>query len=114
MSRLATDWRTADDVRRHEEAWDFDHTAPGVDCRVSPNVGDLMVAAMAAAGTRALVLGGRTACETDYLAASGAVFPAVPLAELVEFNRRTLRPDMDEAAEHARYAQIAGFFRRGA
>jgi hypothetical protein len=36
----------------------------------------------------------------------------VPLAELEAFNRRTLRPDMDEAAEHARYAQIAGFFRR--
>ena len=114
MKGLATDWRHADDVRRHEEAWDFDHTAPGVDCRVSPNVGDLMVAAMAAAGTSALVLGGRTACETDYLAARGATFPDIPLAELVAFNRRTLRPDMDEAAEHSRYAQIAEFFRRGA
>ena len=28
------------------------------------------------------------------------------------FNRRTLRPDMDEAAEHARYAAIAGLIRR--
>jgi len=114
MNRLSADWRHADDVRRHEEALDFDPTAPGVDCRVSPNVGDLMAAAMAAAGTFALVLGGRCACETDYLAARGAVFPQVPLAELEAFNRRTLRPDMDEAAEHARYAQIAGFFRRGA
>ena len=114
MNRLSADWRHADDGRRHEEARDFDPTAPGVDCRVSPNVGDLMAAAMAAAGAFALVLGGRTACETDYLAASGAVFPAVPLAELEAFNRRTLRPDMDEAAEHRRYAAIAGFFRRGA
>lgn len=114
MNRLASDWRHADDVRRHEEALDFDPTAPGVDRRVSPNVGDLMAAAMAAAGAFALVLGGRTACETDYLAARGATFPPVPLAELEAFNRRTLRPDMDEAAEHRRYAAIAGFFRRGA
>ena len=114
MNRLSADWRHADDVRRHEEARDFDPTAPGVDCRVSPNVGDLMAAAMAAAGACALVLGGRTACETDYLAASGAVFPAVPLAELEAFNRRTLRPVMDEAAEHERYTAIALFFRRDA
>ena len=114
MNRLAADWRHADDVRRHEEARDFDPTAPGVDRRVSPNVGDLMAAAMAAAGTSALVLGGRCACETDYLAARGATFPDIPLAELVAFNRRTLRPDMDEAAEHSRYAQIAQFFGRRA
>ena len=114
MNRLASDWRHADDVRRHEEALDFDPTAPGVDRRVSPNVGDLMAAAMAAAGAFALVLGGRTACETDYLAARGATFPPVPRAALEAFNRRTLRPDMDEAAEHRRYAAIAGFFRRGA
>lgn len=114
MNRLSADWRHADDVRRHEEALDFDPTAPGVDRRVSPNVGDLMAAAMAAAGAFALVIGGRTACETDYLAASGAVFPDVPLAELEAFNRRTLRPDMDEVAEHRRYAEIALFFRRGA
>ena len=114
MKRLAADWQHADDVRRHEEARDFNPTDPGVDCRVSPNVGDLMAAAMAAAGTCALVLGGRTACETDYLAASGATFPYVPLVELEAFNRRTLHADMDEAAEHARYAKIATFFRRGA
>lgn len=114
MTRLAADWRHADDVRRHAESWDFNPTAPGVDCRVSPNVGEIMAAAMAAAGTSAICLGGRSACETDYLAASGATFPDVPLAELEDFNRRTLRPDMDEAAEHSRYAQIALFFRRGA
>lgn len=79
-----------------------------------PSVGDMMAAAIAAAGQNILLLGGRWACETDYLAASGAVFPAVPLAELVEFNRRTLREDMDEAAEHSRYAQIAQFFGRRA
>ena len=114
MRMPATDWRHVDDVRRHKEALDFNPTLPGVDCRVSANVGDLMAAAMAAAGTFALVLGGRTACETDYLAASGATFPDVPLAELEAFNRRTLRADMDETAEHSRYAQIAEFFRRGA
>lgn len=77
---------------------------------MTPSVGDMMAAAIAAAGQNILLLGGRCACETDYLAASGAVFPSVPLAELEAFNRRTLRPDMDESAEHARYRLIAGFF----
>ena len=81
---------------------------------MTPSVGDMMAAAIAAAGQNVLLLGGRWACETDYLAACGATFPDVPLAELEAFNRRTLRPDMDEAAEHRRYAAIAGFFRRGA
>ena len=50
------------------------------------------------------------ACETDYLAASGAVFPPVPVEELERFNRETLREVMDEVAEHERYRKIAKFF----
>ena len=70
-----------------------------------------MAAAIAAAGQNVLLLGGRWACETDYLAASGATFPAhVTYEQMVDFNRRTLKPDMDEADEHARYRLIAGFF----
>ena len=50
---------------------------------------------------------------TDYLAACGRTFPAdVTRAEMDEFNRRTLREDMDEAAEMRRYVAVAGFFRR--
>lgn len=101
-------------VAEHEDA-KRDYTDPETDCRVSANVGDIMAAALAAAGTYAIRLGGSTACKTDYLAASGATFPAdVPIAELEEFNLRTLRDDMDESAEHERYAQIALFFGRGA
>lgn len=80
----------------------------------TPSVGDMMAAAIAAAGQRVLLLGGRFACETDVLAASGARFPDVPTAELERFNRETLREDMDESLEHLRYAKIARFFRRGA
>lgn len=79
---------------------------------MTPSVGYLMAAAMAAAGQSVLRLGGSTACETDYLAACGATFPAdVPLTDLVAFNRATLLPDMDEYREMRRYAAIAGFFR---
>jgi hypothetical protein len=77
---------------------------------MTPSVGDLMAAAIAAAGQNVLLLGGRWACETDYLAACGATFPEVPLAELIEFNRRTLCEDMDEAQEMRRYSMIARFF----
>lgn len=77
---------------------------------MTPSVGDMMAAAIAAAGQNVLLLGGRWACETDYLAACGATFPEVPLAELVDFNRRTLREDMDEEQEMRRYAAIASFF----
>ena len=107
-------WQHMDDVRRYLEAWDFNPTAPGVDCRVSANVGDIMAAAMAAAGSFALVMGGSAACETDYLAASGATFPDVPYDRLVAFNRDTLKPNMDEEDEWRRYAAIAGFWRRAA
>lgn len=112
--KTKTDFRMFDDVRRSAGPESY-HTPDDVDCRITANVGDLMAAALAAAGTYAIRLGGSTACKTDYLAASGATFPAdVPIAELEEFNRRTLRDDMDESAEHERYAQIALFFGRGA
>ncbi len=116
--RLSTlKWCHVNDVQRVVEYGDSrcDLTDPETNCRVSANVGDLMAVALAAAGTYAIRLGGSTACKTDYLAASGATFPAdVPIAELEEFNRRTLRDDMDESAEHERYAQIAQFFGRSA
>ena len=76
------------------------------------NVGALAAAMLAAAGATVCDFG-RTPCETDYLAISGAVFPSdVPREELEEFNRRTLRECMSEADEHARYAAIAKFFHR--
>ena len=87
------------------------HTPADVDCRVTPNVGELMAAALAAAGSYAIVTGGRVPCETDYLAASGATFPAsVTTDQMIEFNRATLKPEMTEADEYARYRLIAGFF----
>ena len=109
--RVRTDWGTFKDVRRcaGPEAY---HTGDDVDCRVSANVGDIMAAALAAAGSFALCVGGRTPCETDYLAASGAVFPPVPAEELERFNRETMHDLMDEAAEHRRYEKIALFFRK--
>lgn len=109
--KVKTDFRMFDDVRRSAgpEAY---HTPEDVDCRITANVGDLMAAALAAAGSYAIRLGGSVACETDYLAASGATFPAhVTYEQMVDFNRRTLKPDMDEADEMARYASIAYFWR---
>lgn len=112
--RVRTDWGTFKDVRRCAGP-DVYLTGDDVDCRVSANVGDIMAAALAAAGSFALCVGGRTPCETDYLAASGATFPAsVTYEQMVDFNRRTLRPEMDEADEQVRYAAIATFFHRGA
>ena len=112
MTATRTDWRHFEDVRRDGDLRNppkFAEPVHGFGC----NVGELMAAEMAAAGTQALVLGGQTPCETDYLAASGATFPVdVPRAEMDEFNRRTLRPEMDEADEFARYAAIAKFFGR--
>ncbi len=103
------------DVQRVAEYEDAkrDYTDLETDCRVSANVGDLMAVALAAAGSFAIIKGGATACETDFLAASGATFPAtVTYEQMVDFNRRTLRPVMDEADEMARYAAIADFFNR--
>lgn len=76
-------------------------------------VGSMAAAMLAAAGATACDPAGRITCETDYLAISGATFPPdVTREEMEAFNRRTLREVMDEAAEQARYAAIAGFWRR--
>lgn len=108
--KVKTDWRHLDDVRRVSAFAESAHIDPAIDCRVSANVGDIMAATLAAAGAFALCIGGCTPCETDYLAASGAVFPPVPVEELERFNRETMRDFMDEAAEHERYRKIAQFF----
>ena len=77
------------------------------------NVGTMAAVMLAVAGATLCNSAGRCTCETDYLAISGAVFPAdVTREELEAFNRRTLREDMDEAAEMRRYVAIAGFFKR--
>lgn len=108
---MKTDWQTFEDVRR-SAGHEVYHTPEDIDCRTTPNVGELMAAAMAAAGSIALRMGGRTACETDYLAASGARFPAsVTYEQMVAFNRRTMKPVMEESDEMARYAAIAEFWR---
>lgn len=110
MKALKTDYANFREVLRTMPPEPY-HTPADIDCRMTPNVGALMAAALAAAGSYAIVTGGRVPCETDYLAASGATFPAhVTYEQMVDFNRRTLKPDMDEAAEHARYRLIAGFF----
>lgn len=109
--KTKTDFRMFDDVRRSAGPESY-HTPDDVDCRITANVGAIMAAALAAAGSSALCIGGHTACETDYLAASGAVFPPVPAEELERFNRETMHDFMDEAAEHRRYEKIALFFRR--
>ena len=79
---------------------------------VVANVGDMVAAAMAAAGMSLCDFAGRIRCETDYLAISGATFPSVPAVELEAFNRKTLRPNMTEADEFERYRLIATFFHR--
>lgn len=110
--KLKPDWRHADDVQRVAAFAEAVPADPEINYRVLANVGDLMAAALAAAGSYAIRIGGSVACETDYLAASGATFPAdVPIADLVAFNRATLKPDMDEHLEMRRYALIARFFK---
>lgn len=79
---------------------------------IAANVGDMMAAAMAAAGMTLCDFACRIRCETDYLAISGATFPDVSLDELDAFNRKTLKPDMTEADEFERYRLIASFFHR--
>ena len=71
---------------------------------------DVLAIAMSA-GKKTIIQGCRFPCKTDYLAASGAVFPEVPYEKLVEFNERTLRFLRDERDEERRYAKIADFFR---
>ena len=75
------------------------------------NVGAMAADMLAAAGATLCDFAGRVTCETDYLAISGAQFPAdIPMDELLAFNRRTLRENMTEADERARYEKIADFF----
>ena len=111
MSRK-TDWRTFTDVRRVMEFQEPQRATETSGC-FGGNVGAIAAAVLAAAGSTLCNVAGRVACETDYLAISGAVFPPdVPREELEDFNRRTLRDVMDEADEHARYSAIAKFFHR--
>ncbi len=106
-----TDRRLVEDIARTIAAHQVDRTDLETDCRVSPNVGELMAAAMAAAGAYAFTMGGREACETDFLAASGAVFPkSITEAEMVRFNAETMEEIMDEEREFIRYKKIALFF----
>ena len=80
---------------------------------LTASVGALVAAAMAAAGQSPILMGGRIMCETDYLAASGATFPAsVTRDEMERFNRRTLREVMTEEDDMRRYAAIASFWRK--
>ena len=79
---------------------------------IAANVGDMMAAAMAAAGMTLCDQACRIRCETDYLAISGMTFPDVPFDELDAFNKKTLKPNMTEADEFDRYRLIATFFHR--
>lgn len=105
-------WQHIKDVRRvaDHKANKILSNMPEADEKVSANVGELMAAALAAAGTLNIICGGSTPCETDYLAAQGATFPSVSREALEEFNRRTMFEAMDEAAEMRRYRMIAEFF----
>ena len=66
-----------------------------------------------AVGAVPAVIGGSVPCETDYLAASGAVFPEVSIEEMESFNQATLFANMSEDDEQRRYIAIAKFFHRG-
>ena len=100
----------ADVAQRRDRGEDYDTGEP-TDPAFGGNVGALAAEMFAAAGATLCDFAGRVACETDYLAISGATFPAdVTRDELEEFNRRTLRAVMDEADERARYEAIAEFF----
>lgn len=80
---------------------------------LNPSVGDMMAIAIAAAGGSICDYAGRIHCMTDYLAISGATFPSdVSKEEMERFNRDTLKPEMDESDERARYVAIASFFNR--
>jgi len=77
------------------------------------NLGEMTLEMLMAAGI-VLPSGERITCETDYLAMRGKKFPEdVTRSEMEDFNRRTLKPVMDEAAERKRYEAIAEFFKRG-
>lgn len=105
-------WQLVKDVRRVEDYKTATILAqmPEADNKVSANVGELMAVALAAVGALPAYIGGSTPCETDYLAASGAVFPTITMEQAEAFNRATMRDEMDEAAESRRYRMIAEFF----
>ena len=114
MKRKAL-WQLMKDVQRVEE---FKMSAilsnmPEADGRVSSNVGEMISAALMAVGAVPAVIGGSVPCETDYLAASGAVFPEVSIEEMESFNQATLFANMSEDDEQRRYIAIAKFFHRG-
>ena len=102
----------ADVAQWRDAGAEYDTGKPNDTMSFGGNVGAMAAAMLAAAGATPCDFAGRVACETDYLAISGATFPAdVTRKEMEEFNRRTLRDVMDEADERARYAAIAGFWR---
>lgn len=110
MKNRKTDWRAFKDVRRVMEFREPLQTTEPL-CGFGANVGAMAAAMLAAAGSTLCDFAGRVACETDYLAISGATFPTdVTREEMESFNRRTLKAGMDEADERARYERIADFF----
>lgn len=106
-------YEIVEDTQRHYKAKEEGKGMfPEAHGHVSANVGEIMAVAMAEAGAYAFVLGGRKACETDYLAAQGASFPEVTNEEMMAFNRKTMKKVMEEEDEWRRYAEIAMFFKR--
>lgn len=83
---------------------------PEFNKEVSANIGNLVAAAMSAAGVLPEYIGCGSPCETDYLAASGAVFPKVSVEQMNDFNAKTMFENMDEKDEEKRYMMIAEFF----
>lgn len=74
------------------------------------NVGAMAAAMLAAAGATLCDCAGRVTCETDYLAISGAAFPAdVPPEMLARFNAATLGLP-DEIVGEVRYKLVAAFW----
>lgn len=112
IKKLAEDIRRVMEYRERQESG-RDRGEEVAPSPVAANVGDMMMIAMAAAGNFPVRCGGSTPCETDYLAASGAVFPKTEREKLEAFNRATLMETMDEAAEMRRYQMIATFFHSG-
>lgn len=114
MKSRKTDWRAFKDVRRVMDYQNPQSATETSGC-FGGNVGEMAAAMLAAAGATLCGFAGRVACETDYLAISGATFPTdVTREEMERFNRLTMKAVMDEADEEARYAAIAGFFHRRA
>lgn len=110
MKSRKTDWRTFKDERRVMDYQNPQSATETSGC-FGGNVGAMAAAMLASAGSTLCNFAGRVACETDYLAISGATFPTdVTHEEMERFNRRTMKADMSEADERARYERIADFF----